>query len=109
MTAPTSATATRVRTFSTKAGDVELAILKLRRGSFFPIILEPRRRIVQALYAVVLETYVHGVSTRAVDGLVEAMGSSSQDFEIRGQPHRGWPRRGRRDVPFSLPLAFFET
>ena len=62
---------------TTKAGDVELAIPKLRRGSFFPSILEPRRRIDQALYAVVMEAYVHGVSTRAVDDLVEAMGSKA--------------------------------
>ena len=62
---------------TTKAGDVELAIPKLRRGSFFPSILEPRRRIDLALYAVVMEAYVHGVSTRAVDDLVEAMGSAA--------------------------------
>jgi transposase-like protein len=65
---------TRPRTLTTKAGDLELAIPKLRRGSFFPEILEPRRRIDQALYAVVMEAYVHGVSTRAVDDLVVAMG-----------------------------------
>jgi putative transposase len=64
----------RQRTLTTKAGDLELAIPKLRRGSFFPEILEPRRRIDQALYAVVMEAYVHGVSTRAVDDLVVAMG-----------------------------------
>ena len=67
----------RPRLLTTKAGDVELAIPKLRRGSFFPRILEPRRRIDQALYAVVMEAYVHGVSTRAVDDLVEAMGSKA--------------------------------
>src|SRR5690606_13265990 len=65
---------TRPRTLTTKAGDLELAIPKLRRGSFFPEILEPRRRIDQALYAVVMEAYVNGVSTRAVDDLVVAMG-----------------------------------
>jgi putative transposase len=64
----------RTRSLSTKAGDVDLRIPKLRKGSFFPVILEPRRRIDQALYAVVMEAYVHGVSTRAVDDLVEAMG-----------------------------------
>ena len=64
----------RARVLSTKAGDVELAIPKLRKGSFFPSILEPRRRIDQALYAVVMEAYVHGVSTRAVDELVAALG-----------------------------------
>jgi putative transposase len=64
----------RTRDLSTKAGDVELRIPKLRKGSFFPSILEPRRRIDQALFAVVMEAYVHGVSTRSVDDLVEAMG-----------------------------------
>ena len=59
---------------STKAGDLHLAIPKLRAGSFFPSLLEPRRRIDQALYAVVMEAYVSGVSTRAVDDLVVAMG-----------------------------------
>ena len=67
----------RARVLPTKAGDVELAIPKLRKGSFFPSILEPRRRIDQALYAVVMEAYVHGVSTRAVDELVAALGVSS--------------------------------
>ena len=56
---------------------MELAIPKLRRGSFFPSILEPRRRIDRALYAVVMEAYVQGVSTRAVDDLVGALGSSA--------------------------------
>jgi len=64
----------RPRVLSTKAGDIELGIPKLRRGSFFPSILEPRRRIDQALYAVVMEAYVAGVSTRAVDELVQALG-----------------------------------
>jgi putative transposase len=59
---------------STKAGDLQLGIPKLRKGSFFPEILEPRRRIDQALYAVVMEAYVKGVSTRSVDDLVEARG-----------------------------------
>jgi putative transposase len=64
----------RPRLLSTQAGDVELKIPKLRRGSFFPVILEPRRRIDQALYAVVMEAYVAGVSTRSVDDLVAALG-----------------------------------
>src|SRR5262249_14258212 len=64
----------RPRLVATQAGDIELRIPKLRKGSFFPAILEPRRRIDQALYAVVMEAYVHGISTRAVDDLVEAMG-----------------------------------
>jgi transposase-like protein len=64
----------RQRLLSTKAGDVELSIPKLRSGSFFPQILERRRRIDRALFAVVMEAYVHGVSTRKVDDLVRALG-----------------------------------
>lgn len=64
----------RSRLLSTKAGDVELRIPKLRTGSFLPALLEPRRRIDRALWAVVMEAYVHGVSTRKVDDLVAALG-----------------------------------
>jgi transposase-like protein len=64
----------RPRLLSTQAGDVELRIPKLREGSFFPSLLEPRRRIDRALWAVVMEAYVHGVSTRKVDDLVRALG-----------------------------------
>ena len=53
---------------------MKLKIPKLRAGSFFPSVLERRRRIDQALYAVVMEAYVHGVSTRKVDDLVQALG-----------------------------------
>jgi transposase-like protein len=67
----------RARLLATQAGDVELKIPKLRKGSFFPVILEPRRRIDQALYAVVMEAYVAGVSTRSVDDLVAALGIDS--------------------------------
>lgn len=65
---------TRSRLLSTKAGDVELAIPKLREGSFYPSLLEPRRRIDRALWAVIMEAFVHGVSTRKVDDLVTALG-----------------------------------
>ncbi|MBA3779983.1 MAG: IS256 family transposase [Chloroflexi bacterium] len=67
----------RSRLLSTKAGDVELRIPKLRTGSFFPALLEPRRRIDRALWAVVMEAYVHGVSTRKVDDLIAALGIDS--------------------------------
>jgi putative transposase len=67
----------RPRLLTTQAGDIGLRIPKLRKGSFLPSILEPRRRIDQALYAVVMEAYVHGVSTRSVDDLVDALGATS--------------------------------
>jgi putative transposase len=67
----------RARTLSTTAGDLELRIPKLRAGSFFPSLLERRRRVDQALFAVVMEAYLHGVSTRKVDDLVKALGVDS--------------------------------
>jgi putative transposase len=67
----------RTRTLSTTAGDLELRIPKLRTGSFFPSLLERRRRIDQALFAVVMEAYLHGVSTRKVDDLVKALGADT--------------------------------
>lgn len=67
----------RRRLLSTPAGDVELGIPKLRAGSFFPSLLKRRRRIDRALFAVVMEAYVQGVSTRRVDELVKALGVAS--------------------------------
>jgi putative transposase len=67
----------RARTLTTTAGDLELRIPKLRAGSFFPSLLERRRRIDQALFAVVMEAYLHGVSTRKVDDLVRALGADT--------------------------------
>src|SRR6188472_2444809 len=66
----------RDRVWETRAGTVELRIPKLRKGSYFPGFLEPRRMAEKALTAVVQEAYVHGVSTRSVDDLVQAMGMS---------------------------------
>ena len=67
----------RPRTLTTTAGDLELAIPKLRSGSFFPCLLERRRRIDQALFAVVMEAYVTGTSVRKVDDLVKALGADT--------------------------------
>jgi putative transposase len=67
----------RPRTLTTTAGDLELRIPKLRTGSFFPSLLERRRRVDQALFAVVMEAYLHGVSTRKVDDLVKALGADT--------------------------------
>jgi len=64
----------RERAWQTRAGTVELEIPKLRKGSYFPGFLEPRRASEKALTAVIQEAYVHGVSTRSVDDLVKAMG-----------------------------------
>jgi putative transposase len=66
----------RTRILSTTAGDLELWIPKLRTGSFFPSLLE-RRRVDQALFAVVMEAYLHGVSTCKVDDPVKALGADT--------------------------------
>ncbi|MET8134098.1 IS256 family transposase [Streptomyces sp. NPDC005251] len=67
----------RDKTLTTQAGDLDLSIPKLRTGAFFPSLLERRRRIDQALYAVIMEAYVQGVSTRSVDDLVKALGGDT--------------------------------
>ena len=66
----------RDRVWETRAGTVELRIPKLRKGSYFPGFLEPRRIAEKALTAVIQEAYIHGVSTRSVDDLVKALGMS---------------------------------
>src|SRR5262245_28354965 len=72
----------RVRSWATRAGEIELAIPKLRRGSYFPSFLEPRRRSEQALVSVVQEAYVAGVSTRKVDQVVESLGLRISKSEV---------------------------
>ncbi|WP_322747557.1 MULTISPECIES: IS256 family transposase [unclassified Frankia] len=67
----------RERVVSTGSGDLTVRIPKMRTGSFFPSLLEPRRRIDAALHSVIMEAYVHGVSTRKVDDLVAALGVES--------------------------------
>jgi putative transposase len=110
----------RPRGWETRAGRIDLAIPKLRRGSCFPSFLEPRRTAGKALVAVIQEAYVQGISTRSVDELVRAMGgagiSKSQvsrlcsEIDERVQaflnrPLEGaWPvRRGARTGGASAP------
>ena len=79
----------RERAWETRAGTVDLRIPKLRKGSYFPAFLEPRRTAEKALAAVIQEAYVHGVSTRSVDELVKALGmtgiSKSQVSRLCGE------------------------
>ena len=79
----------RDRDWQTRAGTVELRIPKLRRGSYFPAFLEPRRMAEKALTAVIQEAYIQGISTRSVDDLVKAMGmegvSKSQVSRLCGE------------------------
>ena len=83
----------RDRVWETRAGTVELKIPKLRKGSYFPAFLEPRRMAEKALTAVIQEAYIQGVSTRSVDDLVQAMGmsgiSKSQSLPSRKRGCRG--------------------
>src|SRR6476660_6795080 len=79
----------RERDWGTRAGTVELRIPKLRKGSYFPGFLEPRRTAEKALTAVIQEAYIQGISTRSVDDLVRAMGmegiSKSQVSRLCGE------------------------
>jgi putative transposase len=69
----------RKRTWETRVGEVPLQIPKLRQGTYYSGLLEPRRRAEQALLNVIQEAYVHGVSTRKVDDLVQALGLTGID------------------------------
>ena len=84
---------TRTRTWDTRVGTIELAIPKVRPGTYFPSLLQPRRRAEHALLAVVQEAYVHGVSTRKVDDLMKALGldgmSKSEVSRICGELDTG--------------------
>ena len=79
----------RLRTWDTRMGTIELAIPKVKPGTYFPSLLQPRRRAEHALLAVVQEAYVHGVSTRKVDDLMKALGldgiSKSEVSRICGE------------------------
>jgi putative transposase len=66
----------RERDWETRAGTVELRIPRLRKGSYFPGFLEPRRMAEKALTAVIQEAYIQGISTRSVDDLVKSLGMS---------------------------------
>jgi putative transposase len=88
----------RPREWHTRVGVIDLAIPKLRTGSYFPhSLLEPRKRGEQALLSVVQQAYVCGVSTRRVDQLVETLGAAC--LEVRGEPDLRAARRAGRGVP----------
>ena len=89
ITRTTRRNGTRTRKLSSKAGDLESSISKLRKGSSFPSVLERRRRIDQALYAVVMEAYVHGVSTRKVDDLVQDLARIAGSLNDRPRANLG--------------------
>jgi len=69
----------RERLWETRVGEIDLRIPKLRQGSYFPSLLEPRRRAEKALLAVVQQAYIEGISTRKVDDLLQALGLTGID------------------------------
>jgi transposase-like protein len=106
----------RDRDWDTRVGTVELQIPKLREGTYFPSLLEPRRRHERALLSVIQEAYVHGVSTRAVDNLAQALGLKgiSKDQvsrickELDSQVHAFRTRRLDGEYPYLFLDATFE-
>lgn len=98
----------RERPFDTRVGTIDLAVPKLRQGSYFPSFLEPRRRPEEALVSVIQEAYVHGVSTRKVEKLVQGLGierlSKSEVSRIceglSGQVEAFRNRRLERNYPY---------
>src|SRR5947207_10448722 len=90
----------RDRMWETRAGAVELRSPKLRKSSYFPAFLEPRRMAEKALAAVIQEAYVHGVSTRSVDDLVKAMGMTGiSKSQVSRLPTVHRDRRQDRRLP----------
>jgi putative transposase len=104
------------REWDTRVGTIDLDIPKLRAGSYFPSLLEPRRRHERALLSVVQEAYVQGVSTRAVDALAEALGLKgiSKDHvsrickELDAQVHAFRTRALDAEYPYLMLDATFE-
>jgi len=86
----------RERRWDTRVGSIELQIPKLRDGSYFPSLLEPRRRAERALLSVVQEAYVGGVSTRRVEELVGALGVANLS---KSEVSRIWPGWTPRSTP----------
>jgi transposase-like protein len=85
----------RDRDWETRAGTVELRIPKLRKGSYSPGFLEPRRLAEKALTAVIQEAYIQGISTRSVDDLVKAMGMPARAAVVSPAPSSQRPSRRR--------------
>ena len=90
----------RNRTWDTRVGTMELHIPKLREGSYFPSLLEPRRRSEKALLSVIQQAYVEGVSTRRVDDLIKALGCDGISRRCRASGATG---RSGGEFPGSAP------
>ena len=94
----------RERLWETRAGSIELQIPKLRKGSYFPGFLEPRRTAEKALVAVVQEAYIQGVSTRSVDDLVKAMGMTGISKSQISRLCEEIDERGHRELRHAADL-----
>lgn len=94
---------TRPKTVATTAGEVELAIPKLRTGSFFPSLLHPRRRVDKALYAVICQAWIEGVSTRKAWRPRQGPGQRVRHQPLHGLKDLQGHRRGRARVPVPPP------
>ena len=103
----------RLRRWDTRVGRIDLKIPKLRQGSFFPSLLEPRRRAERALLAVIQEAYVHGVSTRKVDALIKALGlegiSKSQVSRICAELDADIERFRTRPIEQPVPYLWLDA
>src|ERR671930_307354 len=103
----------RERPWDTRVGTIELKVPRVRDGSFFPCLLEPRKRAERALVAVVQEAYVQGVSTRRVDDLVQALGlqgiSKSQVSRLCGELDREVERFRTRRLEGPYPYVWLDA
>ena len=103
----------RQRSWDTRVGTVELSVPRVRDSSYFPSLLEPRRRAERALSAVVQEAYVHGVSTRKVDELVKALGmtgiSKSRVSELCEELDKEVERFRNRPLEGSYPYVWLDA
>src|SRR6266536_6018778 len=103
----------RDRTWDTRVGSLELHVPRVRDGSYFPSLLEPRKRAERALVAVVREAYVQGVSTRKVDDLVRALGldgiSKSQVSRLCEELDGEVERFRQRELEGSYPLVWLDA
>ena len=103
----------RERPWDTRVGSIELHVPRVRDGSFFPSLLEPRRRAEKALVAVVQEAYVQGISTRRVDDLVQALGmqgiSKSQVSRLCGELDKEVQRFRTRTLEGPYPYVWLDA
>src|SRR5436309_15274739 len=103
----------RERPWDTRVGTIELQVPRVRDGSFFPSLLEPRRRSEKALVAVVQEAYVQGISTRRVDDLVQALGmqgiSKSQVSRLCSQLDKEVERFRTRKLEGPYPYVWLDA